>query len=204
MNLVTCPNCKTRVLPKANGNCPSCGYKITKSVIRTPETFSPASTQKQRKNIFDEEKMPTVTNATETNATEKLYLEYLREAKRIAAEVKGKVLLPGLIVMVLMVIGCISFYVGLSKPLGYGTRNLMGNLFWWCIIGGIVITIIGKMRANGYGKEEANRVGRTKPGFDTFFQIHQKSYGREWPDHMPSGEKYKKFLAITKTKKDER
>lgn len=45
MNIPTCPNCKMRVLPKANGTCPSCGAVIEQNEnplsIQTPDISPP-------------------------------------------------------------------------------------------------------------------------------------------------------------------
>ncbi len=106
MNLIICPHCKMKVLPRQDGTCPSCGALMrqkapTARLPREPRSKTPSE------HIFDERQEKSVKGKSRlmTRAgIEETYRNYLQEAENITRQSIFNILVPFLGVMVIILL----------------------------------------------------------------------------------------------------
>ncbi len=204
MRIVTCPNCQMRVIPKADGTCPSCYAMIppegTPPVVKTAATPAKKDSKAAgRKKPAAKESRGASVSAPAAQSPDQIYAEYFRTALDIWRGSLRVFLLPyfltGVILGVVSIIASrFTWEQVVLETLVQRPSSLSWVLLWLGIVFILVMAVVGILKADQWAKVQMREIVRTQTGFPDFYKAYRKN---SWPKTgMPSGESYDTFLSI--------
>ena len=202
MRITTCPNCQMRVIPKADGTCPSCYAVIPPE--GAPPVVKPAAVPAKKETKPAGRKKPAAKGASSAPAPaglspDQIYSDYYQTALNLWRGSLRVFLLPYFVTgVVLGVAGLIASRLTWEQVLlvTMVTRPsaLSWVLFWLGIVFIVILAVVGILKADQWAKIQIREIVRTRTGFPDFYKAYRKNY---WPKTgMPAGDAYDKFLSI--------
>ena len=197
-----------RVLPKADGTCPSCYAVIHPEETATVAKPVAAPVKKEtkasgRKKLAVKAARSAASPAPAAQSPDQTYAEYSQTALEIWRGSLRVFLLPYFLIGVILGIASIIAsrfaweWVVLDTQVNRPS-SLSWVLFWLGIAFVLVLAVVGILKADEWAKIQIREIARTDTGFPDFYRAYRKNY---WPKTgMPSGAAYDTFLSIIETK----
>jgi hypothetical protein len=204
MRITTCPNCQMRVLPKADGTCPSC-YAVIPAEGAMPVTKAPAAPVKKETKTAGKKKpaaksaRASLPTASPAQSPDQIYEEYLQTALEIWRGSLRVFLFPYFVSGAILGIACfilsrLTWEMVPLETMVLQPSSLSWVLFWLGI--GIILAsaVIGFFKADQWAKVQIRDIVHTRTGFPDFYKAYRKNY---WPKTgMPAGDAYDTFLSL--------
>lgn len=204
MRITTCPNCQMRVIPKADGTCPSC-YAVIPQEEAAPVAKAIAAPAKKetkatgRRKPAAKEVRASPSSALAAQSPDQIYADYYQTALDIWQGSLRVFLLPYFLTGVIL--GVVSFVASrfaweevVLDTVVQRPSTLSWVLFWLGIAFVLVLAVVGILKADEWAKIQIRDIVHSRTGFPEFYKAYRKNY---WPKTgMPSGEAYDTFLSI--------
>jgi len=204
MRITTCPNCQMRVIPKADGTCPSCYAMIppeeTAPVVKAVAAPAKKETKAAgRRKPAAKEVRASPSSAPAAQSPDQIYGDYYQTALDIWQGSLRVFLLPYFLTGVIL--GVVSLAASrftweevVLDTVVQRPSALSWVLFWLGIALILVLAIVGILKADEWAKIQIRDIVHSRTGFQEFYKAYRKNY---WPKTgMPSGEAYDTFLSI--------
>jgi hypothetical protein len=196
-----------RVIPKADGTCPSC-YAVIPPEGTAPAVKVSAAPAKKETKAAGRKKpaakaarasVPAAPAAPAAQSPDLIYEDYFQTALIIWRGSLRVFLFPYFLAGVIL--GVVLFVVSRltwdwvvldTKVLQPTTMSWV--LLWLGIAVVLASAVVGILKADQWAKIQIREIVRTRTGFPDFYKAYRKSY---WPKTgMPAGEAYDTFLSI--------
>jgi len=193
-----------RVIPKADGTCPSC-YAVIPPEGTPPVVKAAAAPAKKeakaagRKKPAAKEARTAAASAPAAQSPDQIYADYFQTALDIWRGSLRVFLLPyfltGVILGVVSIIASrFTWEQVVLDTMVQRPSSLSWLLFWLGIALVLVLAGVGILKADQWAKVQIREIVRTLTGFPDFYRAYRKNY---WPKTgMPAGEAYDTFLSI--------
>jgi hypothetical protein len=196
-----------RVIPKADGTCPSC-YAVIPPEGTVPAEKVPAAAAKPAKKETKAaaRKKPAAKAARSAppaapaaQSPDLIYEDYFQTALAIWRGSLRVFLLPyfvGGVVLgaVLIVVSRFTWEEVALDTMVLRPTSMSWVLLWIGIAIVLLSAVVGILKADQWAKIQIREIVRTRTGFPDFYKAYRKNY---WPKTgMPAGESYEKFLSI--------
>jgi hypothetical protein len=204
MTITTCPHCQLRVLPRADGTCPSCNGLIAQTESSLSSKTSGAVIKRAAKAAGRKKtaakpaatRAPAAPNAKEIEAAYQDYLQTAKDVRAGSLHVFYPYLIGGIVLGVLCVI--LSFFTWDINRNVFPYTNQPGPTTWVFIGLGIFILfaaiILGAVKGDQWGNAQGREIAQDRAGFPDFYKAFQKRF---WPkEGLPTGPTYDKLLSI--------
>jgi hypothetical protein len=204
MRITTCPNCEMRVIPKADGTCPSCYAVIPPEGTAPAVKVAAAPAKKETKAVARKKPAAKAVRSAPSAAPvaqspDLIYGDYFNTALDIWRGSLRVFLFPYFLAGVILGVVCFVASRLTWEWVVHDTQVLQPSSMSWVLLWlgiAVVLTsaVVGILKADQWAKIQIREIVRTRTGFPDFYKAYRKNY---WPKTgMPSGEAYDKFLVI--------
>jgi hypothetical protein len=204
MRITTCPNCEMRVIPKADGTCPSCYAVIPPEGTAPAVKVAAAPAKKEskaaaRKKPAAKAAQSTPPAAPAAASPDLIYEDYFQTAFAIWRGSLRVFLFPYFLTcvilgVVLIVVSRLTWEEVAHDTMVLQPSSMTWVLLWLGIAVVLVSAMVGVLKADQWAKIQIREIVRTRTGFPDFYKAYRKNY---WPKTgMPAGEAYDTFLAV--------
>ncbi len=133
-------------------------------------------------------------NSDDREKNYEIYCEYLKLAEEAQKSQKKEVMRRYLPLMLIPMGLCLAAFLCWNSRSGYSDYRTAVWLLFLGVLASYGVGIWGMWFSGKLNKTIANRIGRTKPGFEEFYRLYRK---KQWPERVPlSDQAYGKFLAL--------